>query len=487
MASIAKRGPTKYAVICYIDGEQKWSPGLILPKAKMFKKFLDGIDDIDQFTFDTAFDILKNINNQVFQEKNVQYDEFRKMVAEKLVIPDESLNLSMSFSDFFWEFANRYGKLKWGSSYFSKCVSNMENYVFPQMGDKPIDEITVKSIDDFYTFLLTECKPVMCKYRKPLERVTPSLVLDIHKILRCMFNQAVKWEYVASNPFLKATLPEHKSKERDSLKPSELQKLLQYLDDESDFDKFVFYCAILLDFACTTRSGEILALQWQDFSAERKEVQIYKSLGRVEKDHINLPKSEIYFEFPVLYPGCKTRLVLQKTKTGHTRTSYLPTLVTEKLMTLKSIQDGFKKQLGEDYLDYGLIICQQNGRPMSSELLNKGLNMYLNEAGIKNVVFHSLRSTSATYKLKISGGDIKSVQGEGGWRDPKMVTKQYSRILEEDRRGLSEKMDKGDFFKSAAKKKSQKPRTPQMQQLMAMAETDPDMLQKLFDSLKVLT
>ena len=73
---------------------------------------------------------------------------------------------------------------------------------------------------------------------------------------------------------------------------------------------------------------------------------------------------------------------------------------------------------------------------------------------MKTVVFHSLRATSATYKLKLSGGDIKSVQGEGGWRDPKMVTKQYSRIIEEDKRGLSEKMDKEDFFRGATKIKS---------------------------------
>ena len=36
----------------------------------------------------------------------------------------------------------------------------------------------------------------------------------------------------------------------------------------------------------------------------------------------------------------------------------------------------------------------------------------IDEQGLPDVVFHSLRHTSITYKLKLSGDDIKSVQGD---------------------------------------------------------------------------
>ena len=49
------------------------------------------------------------------------------------------------------------------------------------------------------------------------------------------------------------------------------------------------------------------------------------------------------------------------------------------------------------------------------------------------VVFHSLRHTSVTYKLKLNGGDIKSVQGDSGHAQMKMVTDVYSHIIDEDR------------------------------------------------------
>ena len=50
------------------------------------------------------------------------------------------------------------------------------------------------------------------------------------------------------------------------------------------------------------------------------------------------------------------------------------------------------------------------------------------------VVFHSLRHSSITYKLKLNGGDIKAVQGDSGHSQAQMVTDQYSHILDENRR-----------------------------------------------------
>ena len=53
---------------------------------------------------------------------------------------------------------------------------------------------------------------------------------------------------------------------------------------------------------------------------------------------------------------------------------------------------------------------------------------------LPKVVFHSLRHTSTTYKLKLSGGDIKAVQGDTGHAQATMVTERYAHILDDDRR-----------------------------------------------------
>lgn len=50
----------------------------------------------------------------------------------------------------------------------------------------------------------------------------------------------------------------------------------------------------------------------------------------------------------------------------------------------------------------------------SSTRLRNKMQEIIDELGLPDVVFHSLRHTSVTYKLKLSGGDIKAVQGDSG-------------------------------------------------------------------------
>lgn len=58
---------------------------------------------------------------------------------------------------------------------------------------------------------------------------------------------------------------------------------------------------------------------------------------------------------------------------------------------------------------------------------------------------HSLRHTSTTYKLRLSGGDIKAVQGDTGHAQATMVTERYSHIMDDDRRLNTERMQ-SDFY-----------------------------------------
>ena len=50
------------------------------------------------------------------------------------------------------------------------------------------------------------------------------------------------------------------------------------------------------------------------------------------------------------------------------------------------------------------------------------MKQIIKKEGLPDVVFHSLRHTSVTYKLKLSGGDIKAVQGDSGHAQADMVT-----------------------------------------------------------------
>ena len=74
------------------------------------------------------------------------------------------------------------------------------------------------------------------------------------------------------------------------------------------------------------------------------------------------------------------------------------------------------------------------GTPIEGQVINRALNKLIEDNNLPKVVFHSLRHSSITYKLKLNGGDMKSVQGDSGHAQVKMVADVYSHIIDEDRR-----------------------------------------------------
>ena len=242
-----------------------------------------------------------------------------------------------------------------------------------------------------------------------------------------------------------------------ALTPEQLQRVLDFTDRTDIYDLYVMHCAIQLAFACCMRGGEVGGTQWERFSRSDQVLYIDRVIDRVDKKLIEkLPKMDILFRFPNLYPGTRTVIVLKQPKTeGSIRTVYIPETVAKKLEKLREMQMKLKLELGDDgYMDYGLIICQANGRPIMTEHLNKRFKevlIGLNDPTINvdNVVFHSLRHTSTGVKLRLSKGDLKAVQGDGGWNSPDMVTKRYAHILDEDRRRLADEMEQS-FYKGKA-------------------------------------
>lgn len=139
-------------------------------------------------------------------------------------------------------------------------------------------------------------------------------------------------------------------------------------------------------------------------------------------------------KFPPCIASTHTALVLKEPKTKTSiRRVYLPKTVAYMLIERKKEIDELMDLFGDEYIDNNLVFCSSNGRPMESQVINRAFNKLIKENGLPHVVFHSLRHSSITYKLKLNGGDMKSVQGDSGHAQVKMVADVYSHIIDEDR------------------------------------------------------
>ena len=104
------------------------------------------------------------------------------------------------------------------------------------------------------------------------------------------------------------------------------------------------------------------------------------------------------------------------------------------LVDHKREQDQMREALGDEYADHNLVICSSCGSPRESTVIREQFTKLIEEHDLPKVVFHSLRHSSITYKLKLNGGDVKAVQGDSGHAQTSMVTEVYSHILDDDRR-----------------------------------------------------
>ena len=401
MASIVKRKKKYSVVYTYVDESgkkrQKWE------------------------TFDTSTEAKKRKNQIEYEQETGSF-----------IVPT-----AKTVNDLLEEYMSIYGVNTWAMSTYESRQSLLSNYVRPIIGDMKLEDLNPRVMDKYYRDLLI-VKAVSTRFVKArTEFVTAKTVRQIHKVLHNAFNQAVKWELISRNPVEHATLPKTETKPREIWTADTLIKALEVCDDE------ILSLAINLAFSCSLRMGELLGLTWDcvDISPAsieqgRASIFVEKELQRVNRNAMeNLNEKDIMFKFPRTFASTHTALVLKtpKTKTS-VRKIFLPKTVAEMLVERKATIEELKDLFGDEFVDFNLVFCSSNGKPIEGQVINRGFSKLIEEHGLPKVVFHSLRHSSITYKLKLNGGDMKSVQGDSGHAQIKMVADVYSHIIDDDRR-----------------------------------------------------
>ncbi len=414
MATIVKRGK-KYAVVYYYTDEngvqrQKWEPPV-----------------------DTKKEAQKRLNEILYEMDNGTF-----------IRPS-----CMTVRDFLGEFVEMYGTRKWGLSMYSSNMGLIRNYINPILGDVYVQDVDARVVDKFIS-KLQKTKAVKSGGREPkTEFITPCTIMKINKLMRCAFERAVRWGMVGKNPFIGATLPKYEMKKRAIWDVQTIRAALDACDDDK------LYLAINLAFACSLRFGEICGLTWDclDISDaailnENAYLKVEKVLARVDEEAVKaLGEDDIFCTFPAIVSGkSKTRLVLKKPKTESSiRKVWIPATLAKLLRNWKENQEKAKAFFGDAYYDYNLVIALENGRPCEDRVIGNAFNRLKKKANLPDVVFHSLRHSSTTYKLKLNHGDIKATQGDTGHAQPDMVTEIYAHILDEDRKVNAQRFEAGFY------------------------------------------
>ena len=463
MATIVKRGK-KYSVVYYYTDEngeqqQKWEPPVSSKK-----------------------------------EAQRRQNEIEHELDTGTFIPPARVKVG----EFLNDFVEMYGTKRWGLSVYASNTALIENYINPLLADHLVQEVNTRIVD-WFIHQLQKTKPVSTPYRHAkTDYITPCTIEKIVKLMRTAFKQAVRWGMVGKNPFDGAILPKREKKTRAIWDAVTIRKALDECDDGK------LYVALNLAFACSLRLGEITGLTWDcvDISDhalanDDAHLRVEKELARVEQKAIDaVGQGDILFVFPRLMGGkSSTRLVLKKPKTeSSVRKVWIPKTLALILREWKTKQDTLKEFMGEDYIDYNLVLAQETGRPCEDRIIGNAFDRLKKKADLPNVVFHSLRHSSTTYKLKLNHGDVKATQGDTGHAQPDMVTEVYAHILDEDRKINAQKFEMAFYANPDMRKTEasiQKEQTPapalDLAVLVRQLQEHPELASTLSELLKGVT
>jgi integrase len=432
MASIVKRKSKHAVVYWYLDEQgvrkQKWETFETKKEAKTRKTFIEFYQQSNGF-------ILVPLTEQYAKEIEIS----------KIVNEDKFDDITLSA--FLEIFVNIYGTSKWSANTFSSKKGTINNYINPIIGDWKLTEITTKKLSQYYNDLLNVPEVPRANRKATGRNVQPANIKKIHDIIRCAMNQAISWEYLDSkmrNPATLVTLPKVQKNRRKVWNIETFKEAISLTEDN------LLLICMQLSFSCSMRIGEIGGLTWDDVIIDDDSIKndnahliINKELARVSFEAMQkLNEKEIMKVFPTQKPHATTRLVIKTPKTeSSNRTVWIPKTVATLLKAYKNEQDELKDFLGSAYNNHNLVIALDNGNPVESRVIRNRLDSLCEVNDFEKVVFHSLRHLSTGYKLKMTNGDIKSVQGDTGHAEADMVLDVYSRVIDEDRRLNAKKMD----------------------------------------------
>ena len=153
------------------------------------------------------------------------------------------------------------------------------------------------------------------------------------------------------------------------------------------------------------------------------------------------------------------------------------------LVAWKMEQDSLIEALGSEYMDYQLVLARSCGFPIEASRIRKAMKVLIKDNDLPPVVFHSLRHSSITYKLKLNGGDIKAVQGDSGHSQAQMITDQYAHILDENRKQNAELLERAFYRgKGVEKVTAKQQETDQPCQSLPVSESDIAQVMKILNN-----
>ena len=214
------------------------------------------------------------------------------------------------------------------------------------------------------------------KLQQPTGRLSDSSVRDHYDALNYMFNKAVQWDILPTNPMCKVNRPRVRRKKTHYLDDDQAVELLRKLADEPNI---YFRAAVLLALLCGLRLGEIGALTLDDIDWKNGRIDISRALK---------------------YTSATGQYIAEPKTDTSERVIDLPAGMMTILHVIRDYQVETAALLGDRWRGTGRILINFDGTPVHHDTPSKQWRRFADRNGYAGVRFHDLRHPYVKHTTK---------------------------------------------------------------------------------------
>ena len=298
----------------------------------------------------------------------------------------QKADFDMKFEDF-WKMycADMETRLREHTMRTKKYIVELK--ILPYFGDKRVNDITAADIRQWQNELIKM-------------GYSPTYLKTINNQLSAIFNYAVRYYDLTSNPCAKAgSMGKSKAEEMDFWTGEEFRKFI-----DSVMNKRLSYMAFMTLYWTGMRMGELLALNPKDIDLEKRTISITKSYQRLgKKDVITPPKTP------------KSKRVIT-----------IPEFLAADI---------------KDYMD-SLYDLQENNRlfPITKYYLEHEMQRGIKESGVKRIRVHDLRHSHASMLIELGFSPLE-IANRLGHEKVETTLNTYAHLYPNKQTKLAERLD----------------------------------------------
>ena len=298
----------------------------------------------------------------------------------------QKADFDMKFEDF-WKmyYADMETRLREHTMRTKKYIVELK--ILPYFGNKRVNDITAADIRQWQNELIKM-------------GYSPTYLKTINNQLSAIFNYAVRYYDLKSNPCAKAgSMGKSKAEEMDFWTGEEFRKFI-----DSVMNKRLSYMAFMTLYWTGMRLGELLALNPKDVDLEKRTISITKSYQRLgKKDVITPPKTP------------KSKRVIT-----------VPEFLAADI---------------KDYMD-SLYELQENDRlfPITKYYLEHEMQRGIKESGVKRIRVHDLRHSHASMLIELGFSPLE-IANRLGHEKVETTLNTYAHLYPNKQTKLAERLD----------------------------------------------